>query len=102
MELESPAAAYNVATGTAVSIRQVLEWILDEAGVRPEIIPDAARKRSGEIARVRGDATRLREETGWRPERDIESSVREVYQWIARRYECGPSAAKAVEESLHE
>ena len=102
MELESPAAAYNVATGSAVSIRQILEWILDEAGVRPEIIPDAARKRSGEIARVRGDATRLREQTGWRPERDIEASVREVYQWIARRYECGQSAARAVEESVHE
>jgi GDP-4-dehydro-6-deoxy-D-mannose reductase len=102
MELESPGAAYNVATGSAVSIRQILEWILDEAGVRPEIISDASRCRSGEIARVRGDAGRLRAETGWKPERDIESSVREVYQWIARRYECGQGPVTTVEESVHE
>ena len=102
MELEHPGAAYNVATGSAVSIRQILEWILDEAGVRPEIISDASRCRSGEIARVRGDAGRLRTETGWKPERDIESSVREVYQWIARRYECGQDSVNTVGESVHE
>ena len=102
MELEHPAAAYNVATGSAVSIRQILEWILDEAGVRPEIISDASKCRSGEIARVRGDAGRLRKETGWRPERDIESSVREVYRWIARRYARGQDAVNTIEESVHE
>lgn len=102
MELERPAAAYNVATGSAVSIRQILDWILDEAGVRPEIISDASRCRSGEIARVRGDAGRLRSETGWKPERDIEASVREVYQWVARRYECGQAAVDPVKETVNE
>lgn len=93
MELDEPAAAYNVASGTAISIRRILEWILDEAGLEPEIVSDAERRRRGEVRRIRGDATRLREDTGWRPERDIESSVREVYRWIARRYE-GDRAAR--------
>lgn len=100
MELEQPAAAYNLATGRSTSIRQILDWILDEAGVRPEIVSDASRRRSGEIARIRGDAGRLRAETGWAPQRDIEDSVREVYRWIARRYECGQSAAHPVNESV--
>lgn len=100
MELEQPAAAYNVATGQSTSIRQILDWILDEAGVRPEIVSDASRRRSGEITRIRGDAGRLRTETGWAPQRDIEDSVREVYRWIARRYECGQSAASPINESV--
>lgn len=86
MELEQPAAAYNVASGTAVSIRRILEWILDEAGIEPEIVSDAARRRAGEVPRIRGDASLIRQDTGWRPVRDIESSVREVYRWVARRY----------------
>lgn len=87
MELEQPAAAYNVATGEAIAIRQLLEWILDEAGVAPEVVSDADRRRRAEVPRIRGDATLIRQDTGWTPEREIEESVREVYRWIARRYD---------------
>lgn len=86
MALENPASAYNVATGESISIRSILEWILDEADVRPEIVTDQVRCRRGEVRRIRGDATLLRRDTGWAPERDIEESVREVYRWVARRY----------------
>ncbi len=102
MELEQPAAAYNVATGRSIAIRQILDWILDEAGVKAEIISDPSRCRPGEIARIRGDAGRLRDETGWVPKRDIEASVREVYRWVARRYECRQSAAETVGESVRQ
>lgn len=97
MELEEPAAAYNVASGRAVPIRRILEWILDEAGLEPEIVSDAERRRSGEVRRIRGDATHLQTDTGWRSERDIESSVREVYRWIAKRYD-GERAATAASQ----
>lgn len=86
MALDEPAAAYNVATGESIAIRSIVEWILDEADVRPEIVTDQSRCRRGEVRRIRGDAGLLRRDTGWAPERDIEQSVREVYRWIARRY----------------
>lgn len=86
MELDEPAAAYNVASGAAVPIRRLLEWILDEAGVQPDVVSDAERRRRGEVPRIRGDAGLIRRATGWVPERSIEASVREVYRWIARRY----------------
>jgi len=102
MDLAKPAAAYNVATGSSVPIRRILEWILDEAGVRPEIVSDPARCRSGEIARIRGDASRIRSETGWAPERDIEESVREVYRWVASRYMSRQTDEVSVSEGVHE
>jgi GDP-4-dehydro-6-deoxy-D-mannose reductase len=95
MELERPQAAYNVASGSTVSIGRLLEWILDEAGVEAEIRVDPGRLRPGEPRRIVGSASRLREETGWRPERSVEDAVREVYRWIARRVESGAPGAQA-------
>lgn len=82
-ELERPQAAYNVCSGRAIAIRQVLDWIVDEAGVDVEIVVDERRLREGEPQRVVGDPGRIREETGWEPERSIEATVREVYHTIA-------------------
>jgi GDP-4-dehydro-6-deoxy-D-mannose reductase len=86
MELEDPKAAYNVASGQPIGIRQILDWILDEAGVEPEIHVESARLRENEVARIQGDASRLRQDTGWIPRFSIEDSVREVYRWTARRW----------------
>ncbi len=86
MELEDPKAAYNIASGHPIGIRQILDWILDEAGVEPEIHVERARLRENEVARIQGDASRLRQDTGWVPRFSIEDSVREVYRWTARRW----------------
>jgi GDP-4-dehydro-6-deoxy-D-mannose reductase len=91
MELDEPSAAYNLASGAPVRIRRILEWILDEADIRPEIRVDPARVRAGEVPRIQGDAGRLRQQTGWVPERPIEESVREVYRWTAKRSGVGAS-----------
>ncbi|MGW8283824.1 MAG: GDP-mannose 4,6-dehydratase, partial [Gemmatimonadota bacterium] len=86
MELEDPKAAYNIASGQPIGIRQILDWILDEAGVEPDIHVERARLRENEVARIQGDASRLRQDTGWTPRFSIEESVREVYRWTARRW----------------
>ncbi len=83
LELERPEAAYNVCSGRALAIRRILDWILDEAGVEVDVVVDPSRVRNEEPARVVGDPTRLRHATGWRPEREIEATVREVYRSIA-------------------
>ena len=89
MELADPKAAYNVASGSPIRIRQILEWILDEAGIEPEIHVESSRLRENEVACIQGDASRLRIDTDWVPQRSIETSVREVYRWTAHRWERG-------------
>lgn len=81
--MESPEAsgAFNVATGRALPVGRLLEWILDEAGVDPEVREDAERVRQEESSWQAGDSTRLRELTGWEPEHDLEETVRAVYRW---------------------
>jgi GDP-4-dehydro-6-deoxy-D-mannose reductase len=86
MDLDAPGAAYNVASGRTVRIGTILDWIVDEAGVEVEIEVVSGRVRREELAVVAGDATRIGEDTGWAPERDVEESVRETYRWLRNRF----------------
>jgi GDP-4-dehydro-6-deoxy-D-mannose reductase len=60
-----PGEVYNVASGHGVSVRSLLDELLDLAGVDPQIEVDPERYRPADH-RV-GDASRLREATGWQP-----------------------------------
>ena len=85
MEAETAEGAYNVCSGVGRSVRTLLEWILDEAGIDPEVRVDEELHRGEEVGSIVGDASRLRELTGWQPRRDVEESVREVYRWTVSR-----------------
>jgi GDP-4-dehydro-6-deoxy-D-mannose reductase len=87
MELDEPRAAYNIASGHPVRIGTILDWILDEAGVEADVRVDSSRVRGEELACVAGDTSLLRADTGWAPEHRVEDTVREVYRWIAGRFE---------------
>ena len=87
MELESPGAAYNVASGHGVRVGTILDWIVDEADVAVDIEVSPDRVRPGEIPRVVGDASRLRADTDWQAKRDVEVAVRETYRWIRSRFD---------------
>ncbi len=80
MELDSPEAVYNVASGSAVSIRRIVDWIVSEAGIEVEIRVDPDRVRAEEVPRIAGDSSLLQDHTGWEPARAIEETVREVYR----------------------
>lgn len=88
-ELDTPSRAYNVCSGRPVSIRQLLEWILAEAGVEVEIRVVGERVRAEESPRIVGDPRLLERDTGWKPRRDLEDSVRGVYRWARAAREQG-------------
>lgn len=60
-----PAQIYNVASGTGISAREILERLMRIAGVRPEVEVDPARFRPTDYAV--GNAARLSSLTGWAP-----------------------------------
>ena len=75
---------YNVCSGRGVTIRTLLEWVVEAAGIDPEIRVDPARVRPDEPDRIVGTAERLRAETGWEPAGDVREGVRGVYSWVQR------------------
>ena len=67
MEKGATATVYNVASGVARSIRSVLDHLIERAGVHVRIQTDESLLRPRDQAVVVGDATKLREATGWAP-----------------------------------
>jgi nucleoside-diphosphate-sugar epimerase len=71
----------NVASGAGCSIREVVEALAAIAG-RPDLLRVGARPdRPGEPPRLVGDATRLREEVGWRPAQSLEEGLAATLAW---------------------
>jgi len=75
-----PAGTYNVASGTPVPLRRVLDLLIEAAGIQVEVIRDEARLRPDDVRTVAGDATRLRGATGWRPEIPLEQTLQDVLE----------------------
>lgn len=78
MEMGEAGTAYNIGSGHAVSIRDVLDRLLAMAGVAATIATDASLLRPNEPPAMVADASRLSRTTGWRPEITLEDSLRDV------------------------
>jgi GDP-4-dehydro-6-deoxy-D-mannose reductase len=78
-----PAGVYNVASGVGRSIAEVLDALLELAGIGPrgaalEVEVDPARWRPTD--RAVGDASRLRSVTGWSPRVDFRETMRALLE----------------------
>ena len=73
-----PAGTYNVASGTLVPLRRVLDLLIEAAGIHVNVIRDDARLRPSDIRTVAGDARRLRSATGWQPEIPLEQTLEDI------------------------
>lgn len=80
---------YNIASGRSVAIRHLLDLLLANARVDVTVTPDPARMRPSEVPVADIDATRLRDTTGWRPTRDLETMVRDVLEDRRARHRNG-------------
>jgi GDP-4-dehydro-6-deoxy-D-mannose reductase len=58
---------YNVASGTARSIRSVLDALIARSRVAVRVERDPSRMRPSDVPTLSGDALRLRNATGWAP-----------------------------------
>ena len=66
---------YNVASGRAVSVRDLIELVRAAAHIPVRHEVDPARVRGHDVPEVRGSAERLRAATGWTPEIPLERTV---------------------------
>ena len=84
--LSAPATAHYVAgwprdTDLGV-IAEVADRLLRLAGAELTLVPDRELMRPVDVPVVRGDPTRLHEATGWEPEYDLDTTLRDVLdQW---------------------
>jgi GDP-4-dehydro-6-deoxy-D-mannose reductase len=70
---------YNVCSGTAVKIRDLLRELVTIAHVPVEIREDPARMRPSDVPIFVGSSAKLQDRTGWRPRVPLARTLREIY-----------------------
>jgi nucleoside-diphosphate-sugar epimerase len=83
LEGRAEPGAYNVASGSGITIRALLERLLAHTRASPEVVVDAARLRAPDASV--GSAARLTAATGWAPRRTVDMALAELLEdWRAR------------------
>jgi GDP-4-dehydro-6-deoxy-D-mannose reductase len=69
---------YNVCSGRAIAIGEVVERLVARSRARVHVRIDPARFRPNDLPLVEGDPTRIREELGWTPEIPFEQTLHDL------------------------
>lgn len=75
-----PTGTYNVASGQAVEMQEVLDILVSLAACPIEVERDSERSRSAELPVISGDASRLRTATGWEPTISLEQTLADTLE----------------------
>jgi GDP-4-dehydro-6-deoxy-D-mannose reductase len=84
LERGQPGRPYNVCSGRAISIRELLDLLIARARVPVEVRVDPARYRPNDTPLLLGDPRRLRDELGWTPEIPIERTLDDLLEYWRR------------------
>ena len=77
----APAEVFNVASGEAVRIGDLLESLRGLARTPVSVRCDPSRLRATPTPRIVGDASHLRAATGWRPRRSLNDTLARLFEY---------------------
>jgi GDP-4-dehydro-6-deoxy-D-mannose reductase len=95
VERGASGTVYNVCSGHALLIRELVEGLACRARVRIEIEIDASLYRPHDAPLVLGDASRLRRDTGWEPRVPFDRTLDDLLAYWRRAVEQEPGPASA-------
>lgn len=84
-----PGEVYNIASGTKITIRELLERLIELAGVDVKIEQDPDRMRPSDVEILLGDYSKFHADTGWKPEIPFEKTLRDTLEFWRRRIASG-------------
>ena len=73
--------AYNVCSGTALGVRELAEALIARARIPMRMVADNELLRPVDVTEVRGDASKLRAATGWRPEVPLHQTLGDLLDY---------------------
>ena len=78
VESGTPGEVYNVCSGKDVSIQEIADRLLAQAGSSVRLVQDPSLMRPVEVPVLRGDPSRLTAATGWVPELPLDQTLADV------------------------
>lgn len=90
IEKGEPGQVYNIGSGSAPTLREILEQLLAMTRAKINLEVDVTRKRTAEAPVYVSDARRFQRLTGWRPQISLKRTLRDTLDYWRR---CERSAA---------
>lgn len=72
---------YHVASGTAVTIQWVLDTLLSYSTTSISVEQDSERMRPSDVPVLVGDASKLSDATGWKPDIELTQTLQDILEW---------------------
>jgi len=85
LEKGEPGEVYNVGSGRARSVGEMLDMLLSMTQARVEVKVDPARFRSSDVRVLEADVSKFGEATGWQPQIPFEQTLRDILEYWRKR-----------------
>ena len=76
-----PGEVYNIATGKAITIRELLERLLALSDAEVELQVDPDRLRPSDVEILLGDYSKLEADTGWQPQIPLQTTLQDILDY---------------------
>ena len=96
-----PGEVYNLGSGQARSVRELLETLIAMARIPITVEQDPERLRPTNVPVIVADCTRIREQTGWRPTIPFEDSLQDVLDYWRERIKKDKGGINGKESTGH-
>ena len=85
LEKGTPGEVYNICTGEACLIEEVLQELLRLSPAKVRIEPDPARMRPSDVVLLKGDNSKFVAQTGWRPQIPLKTTLKDLLEYWRER-----------------
>ncbi len=77
--------AYNICSGTAYPMKELLNMLLDLSSADIKTEKDPAKMRPSDVQVLVGDSAKFREKTGWKPKIDFKQTLKDTLEYWRNR-----------------
>ena len=85
LEKGEPGEVYNIASGRAWTIREMLDLLLGMSKAKIKVEEDPARMRPSDVPVLLGDSSKFRDRTGWSPKIPFEKTIADLLAYWRER-----------------
>lgn len=76
---------YNICSGNAISVKELLDMVLEQTAVKIDVQQDPTRLRPSDVPLLQGDCTKFQNATGWKPEIPFEKTLSDLMDYWRER-----------------
>lgn len=80
LEGGKPGETYNICSGVSRSGQQILDTLIARSGIQTNIEQDPARMRPSDTPDIYGSNEKLRNDTGWEPQLDLDQTINDILE----------------------